>query len=221
MWQKAPRAVSAETAKLIVEAARANHAEAVGVFVDEDADEIASRCSLAGLKFAQLHGDGARDGINHLPEDLGIIYVLQVTPEGEVVTKLPPSEGSEEGGGRRPDWIVVDGLQGGSGVALDWTKLHKEKLDKLAVQGWLLAGGLHPGNVAEAIAVANPTGVDVSSGVCGSDKLLKDEEKVLGFIQGARGAFEALEAKAKASSSFPGTVIDAHGTIFYSEKDLQ
>lgn len=56
----------------------------------------------------------------------------------------------------------------------------------LCKRGWLLAGGLNPGNVTQAVAIAQPTAVDVSSGVCGPDGLLKDHEKVAAFIQAAK-----------------------------------
>jgi phosphoribosylanthranilate isomerase len=64
----------------------------------------------------------------------------------------------------------------------------------MAKRGWLLAGGLHPGNVAEAIATAGPTAVDVSSGVCQPDGLLKDHKKVVDFISKAKISSEALAA---------------------------
>ncbi len=58
-------------------------------------------------------------------------------------------------------------MQGGSGQALDWTQLKPPV--ELSKNGWLLAGGLKPGNVAMAAELAKPNGVDVSSGVCGPD----------------------------------------------------
>ena len=56
--------------------------------------------------------------------------------------------------------------QGGSGVALDWTRL---QTPAYASKGWLLAGGLNPDNVASALSLSSPAAVDVSSGVCGPD----------------------------------------------------
>lgn len=75
-------------------------------------------------------------------------------------------------------------LQGGSGKTFDWTSLQVPK--HLATRGWLLAGGLNPTNVAQAVSIAQPTAVDVSSGVCGPDGLLKDHAKVEAFIKGAK-----------------------------------
>lgn len=84
-------------------------------------------------------------------------------------------------------------MTGGSGQVFDWNGLHVP--DGWASQGWLLAGGLHPDNVAEAVRIAQPTGVDVSSGVCGPDGLQKDASKVRAFILNAQTASEALEQR--------------------------
>lgn len=58
----------------------------------------------------------------------------------------------------------------------------------LPTKGWLLAGGLSPSNVAQAVSIARPTAVDVSSGVCGPDGLLKDQSKVQEFVRQAKAA---------------------------------
>ena len=68
-------------------------------------------------------------------------------------------------------------------MPFDWRKLRAP--DSFEQKG-LLAGGLLPGNVSDAIRVAKPAGVDVSSGVCGPDKLRKDPEKVRTFIKLAK-----------------------------------
>lgn len=70
----------------------------------------------------------------------------------------------------QPTYLLVDSLQGGSGKAFDWRQLAVPEDE--STDGWLLAGGLHPGNVAQAVATAQPHGVDVSSGVCGPDGAL-------------------------------------------------
>jgi phosphoribosylanthranilate isomerase len=86
---------------------------------------------------------------------------------------------------RQPDWLLVDGLKGGSGITLDWRALQVPS--DFAQRGWLLAGGLHAGNVAEAAAIARPSAVDVSSGVAGPDGMAKDPAQVRAFIDAAKG----------------------------------
>lgn len=88
-------------------------------------------------------------------------------------------------------------VQGGSGQTFDWNNLHPPA--GLATRGWLLAGGLGPANVAQAVALTHPTGVDVSSGVCGPDGLVKDAHKVAAFIQGATGSMQPQQPAGEAS----------------------
>ena len=85
---------------------------------------------------------------------------------------------------RHIQWLLLDGMTGGSGEQLDWCALRPPK--NIAGSGWLLAGGLTAGNVAEAIRAARPTAVDVASGVCGPDGIAKDSEKLQAFIQAVR-----------------------------------
>lgn len=50
-------------------------------------------------------------------------------------------------------------------------------------QGWLLAGGIKPENVFEALSTLRPTGIDVSSGICGPDGIQKDKSRISSFIE--------------------------------------
>ena len=80
------------------------------------------------------------------------------------------------------EWILVDGMRGGSGKAYNYSKVKVPK--GRAQRGWALAGGLNPGNVAQAIAALHPDVVDVSSGVAVSPKSpAKDAAKVKAFMQ--------------------------------------
>lgn len=67
-----------------------------------------------------------------------------------------------------------------SGKGFDWHRFRLPDID--SKHGWLLAGGLHPGNVEEAVITLRPTGVDVSSGICGSNGIQKDRNKIKSFM---------------------------------------
>lgn len=176
LWPKAKRSIPPATAKEIAKISREHGASPVAVFVDEDAETICKICEESGVDIAQLHGDGARSALTGLPSSLRTVYVMHADKAGIVQTVSPDIP---------VDWVLLDSLQGGSGERFDWSSLNPP----LGRNGWLLAGGLTPENVAEAIATAHPTGVDVSSGVCGSDGLKKHGGKVQQYVAEARGAF--------------------------------
>ncbi|KAL6749423.1 hypothetical protein V8C86DRAFT_1797208, partial [Haematococcus lacustris] len=77
-----------------------------------------------------------------------------------------------------------------SGQPLDWSRLQVPK--HTSQGGWLPAGGLTPDNVMQAICTAQPTAVDVSSGVCGPDGLRKDVTRLAAFIKAVRDGGLAL-----------------------------
>ncbi len=96
---------------------------------------------------------------------LGGHRVALVRAGGRAGGRRRGRELSHDGGARlclRAAWA-----QGGSGQALEWEALQPPM--GVARKGWLLAGGLKPENVKKAVRLARPTGVDVSSGVCGPD----------------------------------------------------
>ena len=200
LWPKAPRSVSLETARAIAEESRRHGSEAVGVFVDESAQTIASVCDAVGITYAQLHGDQARASFNDLPDHLGVIYVVHADSNGAIRTALPTRTGTGDGTGTgtgtgarergAPDWYLVDSMKGGSGEKFDWDAVQPPTGSK---RGWLLAGGLTDENVAAAIRTTRCDGVDVSSGVCDETKLKKDPRKVEAYIRGATQAFAQLD----------------------------
>lgn len=187
---KAKRSIPPHVAREISAIARQHNAIPVGVFVDEDAATIAEVCKASDVDVAQLHGNGARHAVLDLPSHLRTVYVMHADKSGTLQTPLPTD--IARGAGREltrvVDWILLDSLQGGSGERFDWSSLNPPV--HACSRGWLLAGGLTPANVTEAIATAAPTGVDVSSGVCGPDGLKKDYRKVSLYIEGAVTAFK-------------------------------
>jgi phosphoribosylanthranilate isomerase len=132
------------------------------------------------------------------------IWVVNADKDGVIVTPLPGDEDAlmkqrtdamganpvtaavdfVKGPRRVVDWILVDGETAGSGETYDWTNLKPPR--GASRKGWLLAGGLDPENVAEAVAVCKPTGVDVASGVTDDSGVKKDASKVEAFIKNAK-----------------------------------
>lgn len=184
-----PRHVAdVETAAAIVEALPAG-VEAVGVFVNHTAAQIREICTATGLSTIQLHGDEPDSLIDEL-SDLQVIRAIRV---GEDVAAQTAALLAGYTNLTRPPsaWLVdarVPGAYGGTGQTLDWTQLAPEQR-----RGWpqlILAGGLTPGNVAEAVAIVRPDGVDVASGVESAGGV-KDLHLVEQFIAASGGAGEA------------------------------
>uniref|UniRef100_A0A1D1Y152 phosphoribosylanthranilate isomerase n=1 Tax=Anthurium amnicola TaxID=1678845 RepID=A0A1D1Y152_9ARAE len=169
LWPKSKRSVSQSEAKEISRAARDNGAEPVGVFVDDDLDTI-----LRVAESSELHGDGSRAALPLLLQRKRIIYVLHADDEGRLLNHITKEESS------LVDWLLVDSAKGGSGKGFDWQRFKLPSIS--SKRGWLLAGGLGPKNVYEAIAALKPDGVDVSSGICASDGLQKDPGKIFSFM---------------------------------------
>ncbi|XP_024400671.1 N-(5'-phosphoribosyl)anthranilate isomerase 1, chloroplastic isoform X2 [Physcomitrium patens] len=183
VWPKSKRSVTVSLAQEIAAAARENGAEPVGVFVDEDAEQIERACNDAKLGIAQLHGDGARASLlQGLPESLKVIYVLHANKNGIIQTKFP--ESSE--GSPLVDWVLVDSLQGGSGEQFDWRNFRAPSMQSR--RGWLLAGGLTPSNVATALSLVTPNAVDVSSGIAGPDGIRKDPARIQAFVHAVQNS---------------------------------
>ncbi|XP_047324655.1 N-(5'-phosphoribosyl)anthranilate isomerase 1, chloroplastic-like [Impatiens glandulifera] len=179
LWPHSKRSISISTAKEISKVARELGAKPVGVFVDDDAETILRASDAADLEFIQLHGDGSRAAFSSLVEEnRRLIYVLHANEDGELLNDI-----SDEDGGL-VDWILVDSAKGGSGKGFNWSKFRLPPIK--SKQGWLLAGGIYPENVAEAIAVLGPQGIDVSSGICGSDGLKKDKLRIEAFMNAVK-----------------------------------
>ncbi|KAL7229176.1 hypothetical protein ACSBR2_007801 [Camellia fascicularis] len=79
------------------------------------------------------------------------------------------------------DWILVDSAKGGSGKGFNWSHF---KLPPIRSKyGWLLAGGVNPDNVCEALSTLRPRGIDVNSVICASDGIIKDESRISSFMR--------------------------------------
>jgi phosphoribosylanthranilate isomerase len=164
--------------------------EKIGVFVDASLEQICTAVGAGGLTGIQLHSDAAADVPARMHEAMGRhIRVLRVVHFG------PGAAAQAQGYAADPhvDAVLVDSRTatavGGTGIRFDWSEarrtLFADRPGKLIV-----AGGLSPENVAEAVATLQPYGVDVVSGVEAAPGR-KDPEKVRAFIARARAAAAA------------------------------
>ncbi|XP_050209699.1 N-(5'-phosphoribosyl)anthranilate isomerase 1, chloroplastic-like isoform X2 [Mercurialis annua] len=180
LWPNSKRSVSHSVAKEISQVARANGAKPVGVFVDDDADTILRAADACDLEFLQLHGSGSREAFPDLVRQKPIVYVLHADADGELLNKISDEDCS------MVDWILVDSATGGSGKGFNWAQF---KLPRITSKnGWILAGGINPDNVYEAISTLKPHGVDVSSGICCADGITKDQSRISSFMSAARSS---------------------------------
>jgi len=144
----------------------------VGVFVNSSVEEIKDILQTCHLDLAQLHGD-------ETPE----IFAQLVPHAFRAFRGIPESnEGYERN--EAPTMLIeaaVKGVYGGSGVTADWTAA-AELAKKYPL---LLAGGLTPENVADAVRQVRPWGVDVASGV-ESAPGEKDAGKMKAFVKAVR-----------------------------------
>ncbi|KAK9283254.1 hypothetical protein L1049_011490 [Liquidambar formosana] len=175
LWPNSKRSISFSVAKEISKVAREYGAEPVGVFVDDDADTILRASEASDLELVQLHGSGSRAAFPVLVQENRVIYVLNSNEDGDLLNQISDEECS------LVDWILVDSAQGGSGKGFNWAQF---KLPPIrSKHGWLLAGGIHPENVSEALSTLRPHGVDVSSGICASDGIQKDQSRISSFMR--------------------------------------
>lgn len=188
IFAEARRQVMPERAAEIVREARRLATEArptaVGVFVDASAARITAVAEQVGLDLAQLHGDEPPELLAAIP----VPAVKAIRPKpGETVSDVERAMARYLAAERPPVAFLVDGYHpgqhGGVGARADWG-LAAELAARWPV---ILAGGLNPANVGEAIEAVQPIGVDVSSGV--ETDGAKDGAKIAAFVAKARRAF--------------------------------
>jgi phosphoribosylanthranilate isomerase len=181
-WSRSKRRVDIAQAAALAAAARgAGPARIVGVFVDAGAAEIAAVHARVGLDVIQLHGAEP-------PELAGAVAGAAGCPVWKAIAAGGP--GDLDALDAWPvDAILLDTPtpdRGGSGQTFDWALARAARLRHPA-RRLVLAGGLHPGNVAGAIAAVSPWAVDVASGVEAAPGV-KDAGKVAAFLAAARAA---------------------------------
>jgi phosphoribosylanthranilate isomerase len=173
-----PRQVSATSAGDIVKRLPRD-VLTVGVFRDEAPARVVEIANRAGLGAVQLHGHETAE------ECRWVAARVPCTIKAFTAGQPAIARFAEFGA----DYLLVDGESPGSGSVFDW-RLAEGVVD---TRRMFVSGGLHPGNVAEAIQHLRPRGVDVSSGVEASPGR-KDPQKLRAFVRNARDAAAAVAA---------------------------
>lgn len=168
-YNKSPRYIEPDKAKTII-AALPPFIITVGVFVNEDYNDIRDIADLTGIAAIQLHGEESPSYCNLVEGKL--IKAIRVKNEKSIETMKKYDVNA----------FLLDSFNkdsyGGSGLTFDWN-LAKKATEYGKV---ILSGGLNPDNVTEAIKKVGPYGVDVSSSVEKSPGI-KDKKKVKEFIE--------------------------------------
>jgi len=172
-YAKSPRAVTAQQARAII-AQLPPFVTTVGLFVDISRCELNEILELVPLDLLQFHGDESPADCDGFQRPY--IKALRVKPGDDIAAQV---ERYQNASGVLLD-TYVPGIPGGTGEAFDWS-LVPQGLAKPII----LAGGLHAGNVAAAIAQVRPYAVDVSGGV-EAQKGIKDAEKIRAFMQAVK-----------------------------------
>lgn len=179
-FPKSPRNVSIEQARELALSAPVGLAK-VALVVDADNALLDAITNAVPLDMLQLHGHESPERVLEIKARYGLPVMKAVgiadasdVPDIDVYNAVA-------------DQILIDAkppknadLPGGNGLSFDWTLIAKRRWPK----PWMLAGGLTPENVSEAIALTGATQVDVSSGV-ERGVGIKDSAKISAFVAAA------------------------------------
>lgn len=172
-----PRRCSIEQALRITTAQR-RRVELCGVFVDATLEELTQRTDELGLTMLQLHGEEGPAFCAEVRRRTGarVIKAIQVTGAGDV-RELERYHVDFHLVDARARSLAKQDLRGGTGETFDWSLLAGRRSDIPLI----LSGGLHPGNVAQAVERVHPYAVDTASGTERAPGH-KDEAKLRAFF---------------------------------------
>lgn len=181
--RRSPRSVKFSEAA-VIGAAMKRKCEVVGVFVNPTLERVVEAVDNGSLTMVQLSGEEGPAFCTEVARRTGcpVIKAIHLSSAADLHRAEP----------FRTAWQLFDSrrgaLRGGTGEVFDWELLanHHTGIP------FILAGGLDPGNVADAIETARPDAVDVASGV-ESEPGIKDHALMASFIEAAQGAAVVAE----------------------------
>jgi len=178
-----PRKIDRETARELV-ASTPPLVSTVMVCMPDNLENALELARFVQPDAVQVHSSMSREDLRALKEITGVKLIKTIHIDGrtDVGTTVDEINGLDN----IADAILldtkIDGKTGGTGIVHDWARSFEITLNSsLPV---ILAGGLNPGNVADAVRTIRPYGVDTASGV--ETGGVKDEDKVMMFINNAR-----------------------------------
>ncbi len=160
----------------------------VGVFRDESADRVAETVNRTGLVGAQLHGSESPAVVKQVASS--VRFVIKAFAAGSPAVREAAAFGA--------DCILIDAPSPGSGQLFDWS-LAGEVPGGVRL---MLAGGLTPENVADAVGAVQPWAVDVASGVEGSPGR-KDPVKLRAVVANAKAVLLDRDVRAAPTGDEP------------------
>ncbi len=203
VFAPSPRRVSVAQAANITAHLRPD-VKSYGVFVHPSFAEVVATVQEAGLSGIQLHAFSdptltkqlrAYFDANPGGRRVSIFQVLHYPASGQGFASALQTAAQDSAA----DGLLIDsrsgGVQGGTGLRFDWRKARRELLDIAPHVRLIVAGGLTPENVEEAVATLAPWGLDVVTGV-EKEPGRKDLERVQTFIQRARASVSTPYSKA-------------------------
>jgi phosphoribosylanthranilate isomerase len=171
--EKSKRNITIEKARILSKICKENGVEPIGVFVDQDAQEINSIILDLNLKYVQLHGKKAKENHENILPSAHKIYAIKVSSEGKILEEIPNLDPEKH-------FLLFDGENPGSGRSFSL-----ENFSLPPNMNCFLSGGLNHKNINNALLLINPYGVDVSSGV-EKQKGVKDKNLIRSFISKAK-----------------------------------
>ncbi|WP_180058162.1 phosphoribosylanthranilate isomerase [Acinetobacter sp. YH12227] len=173
-----PRSVTAEQAQSLIQNVPA-YVQTVGLFVNASLDEIADILKQAPVDILQFHGDETPEQCRDISKQVGRRWykAIQVKPGMDVIATIQQYQQAGASAVLLDAWHPE--LKGGTGHSFDWAQFPKLDIPLI------LAGGLKPDNIEDAIKTTNAYAVDVSGGV-ESAKGIKDKKLIEQFMQGVQ-----------------------------------
>ena len=175
-YPPSPRHVNLEQAEILIRAIPA-YVQAVGLFVNSHSDEIQAILNKVPLDILQFHGDETPEQCQAIAQQVGRRWykAIQVKPDLNVVAEIQRYQDAGASAVLLDAWHPD--LKGGTGHSFDWDTFPKLNIPLI------LAGGLNPDNIEQAILTTQAYAVDVSGGV-ESAKGIKDQQLIERFMQG-------------------------------------